>query len=552
MAGRSSKASGSHYISAVGNHLELPPPKKQKAVKAVPIPSSVLVTLSNEQGERAGPQVELPASSTPKQLEALVNSLLAQTDGALPYAFYVNDVEVTSSLQETLAALAETAAAAATAGDAEGAAAATINYEETISVSYQPLSVFRVRPVTRCIETMPGHTDAVLHVSYSPDGRRLASGGGDKAVRFWNVQTNMPQFTCLGHRHHVLCTAWSPDGKTFVSVDRAGEIRQWDPKTGQQRGAALQGHTKWVTALAFEPLHVDGTCRRLATSSKDHTIKIWDLALGTCETTISGHTDSVECVKWGGTGLLYTASRDRTIKVWAVDGSGRSQQKLVRTLTGHAHRINTLALNCDYVLRTGASELSLSFSFSSSSSSSSSSAAAPAADELKAKALARYLAVVGMSAMPTGGEGATGERLVSGSDDFTMFLWSPQEGKTSTRLTGHQQMINHVLFSPDARFLASASFDKKVKLWCGKTGRFLATLNGHVASVYQVAWSADSAFLVSASKDSTIKLWSTKDTKKAIHTLPGHEDEVYSVDWSPNGTSVASGSKDRTIKIWRS
>ena len=62
-------------------------------------------------------------------------------------------------------------------------------------------------------------------------------------------------------------------------------------------------------------------------------------------------------MKWGGVGLLYTCSRDRTIKVWAVDGSGRSQHKLVRTLTGHAHRINSLALNCDYVLRTGAFQL---------------------------------------------------------------------------------------------------------------------------------------------------------------------------------------------------
>lgn len=47
---------------------------------------------------------------------------------------------------------------------------------------------------------------------------------------------------------------------------------------------------------------------------------------------------------------------------------------------------------------------------------------------------------------------------------------------------GHQQAVNHIAFSPDARFLASASFDKKVKLWCGKTGRFLATLNSHVGS----------------------------------------------------------------------
>ena len=126
-------------------------------------------------------------------------------------------------------------------------------------------------------------------------------------------------------------------------------------------------------------------------------IKVWNVRTGACETTISGHTDSVECVRWGGVGLLYTCSRDRTIKVWAIDGSGtqnspildasfqrsrattlddpshthgtptptptstypgRSQHKLVRTLTGHAHRINYLALNCDYVLRTGAFQVS--------------------------------------------------------------------------------------------------------------------------------------------------------------------------------------------------
>jgi ribosome assembly protein 4 len=123
-------------------------------------------------------------------------------------------------------------------------------------------------------------------------------------------------------------------------------------------------------------------------------------------------------------------------------------------------------------------------------------------------------------------KGKQPERLVSGSDDFTMFFWEPEANKKPlARLTGHQKLVNHVSFSPDGRLIASASFDNSVKLWDGQNGKFIASLRGHVGPVYQVCWSSDSRMLISSSKDTTLKIWDLK-TKKIKLDLPGHLDEV--------------------------
>jgi WD40 repeat protein len=133
-----------------------------------------------------------------------------------------------------------------------------------------------------------GHGRLVSSVSFSHDGKRVASGSYDKTVRIWDVQTGaVVAGPFEGHSESVTSVAFSHDGKRVASGSEDKTVLIWDAQTGSVVAGPFQGHSDWVTSVAFSH---DG--KRVVSGSGDKTVQIWDAQRGIdAAGPFNGHSD---------------------------------------------------------------------------------------------------------------------------------------------------------------------------------------------------------------------------------------------------------------------
>ena len=113
----------------------------------------------------------------------------------------------------------------------------------------------------------------IWSVVFSPDGTRLASGGGDRTVRLWDLAVPGAPSSVLGrHDDAVLRVRFSPDGKYLASSSKDTSIRLWDLSSPGTPPALLHGHESAVWALAFSP-----DSKILASGAEANGVLLWDL-----------------------------------------------------------------------------------------------------------------------------------------------------------------------------------------------------------------------------------------------------------------------------------
>ncbi|GMU20323.1 MAG: hypothetical protein AMXMBFR13_04200 [Phycisphaerae bacterium] len=154
------------------------------------------------------------------------------------------------------------------------------------------------------------HDDEVWEVACSPDGRWIASGGKDRAVRVWEASTGTAFAALTGHEHEVDGLAFSPDSRLLASSGRDRSIRIWDVAAPRPRHV-LRSQAERLYSLAWTP---DG--KRLASGGRQ-LIEIWDPHMGACVYSFQAHGGAIYSVSFSPDGrLLLSSGCDGTARVW--------------------------------------------------------------------------------------------------------------------------------------------------------------------------------------------------------------------------------------------
>ena len=259
---------------------------------------------------------------------------------------------------------------------------------------------------------MPGLSERLYEIAYSPDGKWIATASGDPgqfgAAKLWIAEPDgggKAVRDLVESSDSVFAVAFSPDSKLVAAAGADRAIRIFEVETGKLV-STIEDHADWVLDIAFSP-----DSKRLASASRDKTAKVFDVAKKESLVTFPGHAESVYAVSFTPDGKgVVSAGGDNQIRFWNPDEDG----KQTGNIGGFGGAIFRIAYTPD------------------------------------------------------------GKRLVACSADKTVRIFEGIAQKFA--LSGHTDWVYAVAISRDGNTIASGSWDGEVRLWNAADGKPIKTI----------------------------------------------------------------------------
>ena len=406
-----------------------------------------------------------------------------------------------------------------------------------------------------------GNASHYSTLSFSPDGKLLASPSWDGKVRVWDVLTRKLISTIKGYHRSAL---FSPDGKTLAIDKKLWDTHTftetksltedqtsmralafspdgvilitnnglWNLKTGKNESVPIWD-TSYLNTLGFSPNGKTIVCR----GKRSNTVVLWNTEVEKQITILSGNKRIVNSVAYSPDGNTIASSCSETICIWDA-----KTKQLITTVSRQGTRFNEVEYTPDgktlAVARTNG-KIQL---FDAKTG------------QLK-RTLIQSQAIYSLLPSPDGKMLATGAL----SD---IILWDLHTRKPKTHLIGDTDSTTPALFSQDGKNLISISSSEdqtKLVSWNISTGKRHETFAQNVMDVSSRSLSPDGMTLAIKTSvqrvqffsiiEKGIQLWDTT-TGKLKKTLTTQTSEFTSMVFSPDSSTFVTGDNQGTIDLW--
>lgn len=370
---------------------------------------------------------------------------------------------------------------------------------------------------------------------FSPEGERIVTPGVGAEIEIWSVGEDHPIRVLPGYSGWIESCVLSPDGHLVASSSDDHSIRVWDVDTGDvltrieplhEETALFDGSVTRPVCLAFS---ADG--QLLAADYEGLAPRVWRARSGELVARLDSRGDPSG--RFGGGPVFCAFSPDgrhvvtcdkSRFYVWDVDRGQR-----LSDVPRHGSRACSFSPDGELIATCGSEGRSRLWQVTDGS---------------------RVAALSGQSGNQTSCcFSPDGQRIAITSADGSLVVWRTEAALSIADNVDRQGYVTSCAFSPDESKLVSGAKDGTAVVWDVHSGARLATLKGHDGAVTVCLFTPCSGRVVTASEDGTVKIWNANGGD-ALVTCRGHSFAVTACALSPGGRYLASASDDSTIRIW--